>query len=76
MSTSTISSDIPNISKLTSSKGFDLWSIYIKELLRKDGVIFSLIKDIRSGEGIKEDKNSPFKREDMKARPDIVLKLG
>ena len=67
-------SDLPKIPKLTNSKGFALWSIYVMEILRKDNVLHVLTEEI--SEDASQAQRNRFAQDDRKARAHVVLNLG
>ena len=75
MSTATSSSDNVKIPKLINSKGFSLWSIYVMEWMRKDGILHILTEDAPDPNDSTSAVLEKYKREDQKDRPHIVLNI-
>lgn len=63
------------IPKLTNTKNYALWHIYVMELTFKDGVLNALTKNF-SEEGATKNVTNRFNKMDEKSRTRIVLKLG
>ena len=72
----TTSTDSPKIPKVTGYKGYAVWSIYVRELMRNDGVLHVLTEDPPNLETASSASVTKFRKEDAKARPHIVLNLG
>lgn len=72
----TSNSDTPKIPKLQNSKGFAIWRIYVRELLRKDNVLHVLTETPPNPETSNVRAVEAWKKSDLKARPHLVLNLG
>ena len=75
MTSSSSTHDSGKIQKLTNSKDYPLWSVYVPEITLKDGLIHTLSDDPPNEELSTTAAVNKFRKEDEKARPHIVLNL-
>lgn len=69
------SSNNRKIRKLQNIKGYEIWRIYIMELMTKDGALGALTEDAPEDTATTTAKNR-FKKIDEKDRANIALNLG
>ena len=68
MTSSSSTYDSGKIQKLTNSKNYPLWSLYVREIIRKDGLLHMLSDDPPNEELSTTAAVNKFRTEDEKAR--------
>lgn len=67
--------ELPRISKLQDSKLFALWRLYVKELMRRVGVLCVVSHDLPDAEVSTMAVKNKFRKNNEKARPHIALNV-
>ena len=73
---SLLNNDSSKIPKLQGAKGFELWRLYVMDMMRKDGVLHLLNAEPPRAGMSSIESTSRFKRDDEKERRHIVLNIG